>query len=433
MASGIEFANSNAYGVLDKTTLMHDIYRALLLKGRTYAAFEYDRVIPLIERLKNRGPILDPMSGYGTLMSICSCLPYRVDTCNVECNIPSYYWQLLVNPNYIPYFISLCDKFSLNISSIDDISTRAKISTTWFVNESFQLFRSLWMVLNNSIASDDSYHLSNEDIAVAFLLPFVARLSCYVQGDIVTHVKKGGLCVFVGWKDDLRKYVSALRICLLNRLARYTVKSKHEFVLADARYLTLSNKYDCFITSPPYPNGTDYNRMFAPENAWIEWMVSAGLMVAPPHLGRLIGSPIVSEKNGTPKKTIDDLTSPAAIKFIKKLASFKGSRQAIYNNEVYYLPYFCNYFHGLQEAYENIARNLADSCEGYIIAINNTARKMVIPVAESIIDIWRNYGFNARIDSKFTREVSHVGGLNPDVKGFIARHTEYTIRVTRNG
>ena len=83
----------------------------------------------------------------------------------------------------------------------------------------------------------------------------------------------------------------------------------------------------------------------------------------------------------------------------------------------------------IEKSYENISKLLSKDFEGYIIAVNNTARKKVIPVAEMIIETWKRLGFKASIYA--TKELSTVGGINPRAKGISAKHMEYTIKVWR--
>jgi hypothetical protein len=144
---------------------------------------------------------------------------------------------------------------------------------------------------------------------------------------------------------------------------------------------------------------------------------------------RLIGCPVVAEDDGYTKKRRKDIKSPVARKFLAFLEDYSESKRAVEDNRVYYIPYYSNYFHDLEVAYENVARSLSSTFEGYVIAVNNTARRRVIPVAQTVVQIWRRLGFNVRI--KRTEELTHVGGINPRVKGFISRHTEYTIKVSR--
>jgi hypothetical protein len=184
------------------------------------------------------------------------------------------------------------------------------------------------------------------------------------------------------------------------------------------------------ITSPPYPNSRDYGAMFGPENALLTWFSDQGIInnFRP---NRLIGSVCVSvDQNSTYEKT-PAVRSKAAKKFLSEIENFSGPLRANYDNKIYYLPYFSNYFHGLENAYANIAKSLKYYSKGYIIVVNNTARNQVIPVSESVIDIWRSLGFKAEIVKELTRELFHVGSINPRARGFKSVHTEHTVRVWR--
>jgi hypothetical protein len=57
--------------VLPATTLIRDVYRALIHTGRSYAAFT-EKDIAFLERLRGVDEILDPMAGYGLLMQSCA-------------------------------------------------------------------------------------------------------------------------------------------------------------------------------------------------------------------------------------------------------------------------------------------------------------------------------------------------------------------------
>src|SRR6185369_5642591 len=165
-------------------------------------------------------------------------------------------------------------------------------------------------------------------------------------------------------------------------------RTDHKLLLGDCRTIKVPRrKFSAMITSPPYPNYRDYSTMFAPENAFVELIKQAGLLSLDVQGKRLIGSPRVSEKDGYRKRTIEDVQSTIAKKFITDLRSVKCSKSAKYDNDIYYIPYFCNYFYDMEIAYQNISKTFSDDFEGYIVVVNNTARKKVIPVAEAIIEI----------------------------------------------
>jgi hypothetical protein len=107
----------------------------------------------------------------------------------------------------------------------------------------------------------------------------------------------------------------------------------------------------------------------------------------------------------------------------------KKDKNAAYDDRVYYIPYLSRYFSDLESAYANVSRSLSRSCEAFIVVVNNTFRGEVVPLAEIVMDIWSSLGFSAAIAK--VQEGFHVGTMNPRARGIRARHTEYTIRVTR--
>jgi hypothetical protein len=171
--------------------------------------------------------------------------------------------------------------------------------------------------------------------------------------------------------------------------------------------------------------------MFGPENAFISNLEKLRLIQNISLKARLIGCPCVSVDGESSKKGVENVRVASARKFLESIISFKGNDRQIYDNRIYYLPFFAQYFNDLEKAFENISRYLTDKFEGYIIVVNNTHRKRIVPVAESVVEIWQNLGFYSEIVPELTRELSHVGGINPNVKGLSSRHYEYTIRIER--
>ena len=417
---------------LDRTTLIHGIYRALLNTGRTYAAFEDERIAPLIDRLCDKGEILDPMSGYGSLTRYCAYSRYPLRTYCIEANEPAYFWQLLMHPKHSRAWIELLNR----ILSLKSKWPRARIAATvgadWFPQESQCILMKLWELCLPEIANCTFARTPNsEHFALAFLLPFCGRLATMVQGSVVTHVKPGGICVYRNWKLDFELYVRRLRSNLREQM-RLTQRTTHTIVLGDCLNACLpSKKFPAMITSPPYPNSRSYASMFLPEIDFIRILKEHGVLESLPPQIRLIGSPIVSPSEGYPKRTINDVRSESARDFLYRLEKHKGTRRTMYDIEVYYLPYFSNYFAAIEQAYSRLSSALSNKFEGYIIVVNNTARRVVVPVAAAVMETWKHLGFSAKIEDEFTRELSHVGGMNPRVKGLSARHMEYTIKVWR--
>lgn len=413
---------------IDRFSLMRQPYRALLTKGRTYAAFEFDRILPLIDNLSSKRTILDPMSGYGTLAAICIKRYSPISTFCIEPNPPEYLWQILNNPANNKYALHLCTNFLSAKNKWPQIKEIACISSDWLPTQSKEIIVDLFNLAIRLTSDLRMKQALQQEICISLLMPFLGRFSSCVQGNIVTHVKRGGIVVYKGWEIDFENYLCFL-LNRLNQNRDFAIKGVHTSIFANCITYKFKNKFSAMITSPPYPNSRDYAAMFGPENDILNLLNSLGKIDGLTLSSRLIGCPIVSEEDSTKKGKISDVKSSIARSFLESIDSYHGTDQANYDNKVYYLPYFSNYFSDLEKAYSNIAKALSNNFEGYVIAVNNTHRKKVVPVSQAIVEIWHNLGFKADLVNEYTRELSHVGGINPKVKGFTARHIEYTIKV----
>jgi len=423
--------NNGTHSVLDRLTLIRSVYRSLLQRGRTYAAFDSDRIIPLISQLAPRKTILDPMAGYGTIITLCAASPHKVSAFCIESNPPAYLWQLVITPCNAEQLIGIARHVMKARSEWPKALLRSDVSENWYPEESIRILLKLLSVVRScSMRINESGGDTTESV-LALLVPFVGRLSSHVQGNVVTHVKKGGLCVYEDWENDFLIYLKVL-IEFLQENLRHSNKLSHTSLLADCLNVDLCGRmFSAMITSPPYPNGRNYELMFGPENAFLQLLENEGLVKGYTLNHSLIGSPRVSRPHGAPKMDTRDINSTTAAKFVEAVKKFPGSKRVKYDNEVYYGPYFAKYFVELETAYRNVSSQLTNNFEGYIIVVNNTHRRMIVPVAQVVQEVWVDLGFDASILPEYTRELSHVGGINPKVKGFAARHSEYTIKISR--
>ena len=163
--------------------------------------------------------------------------------------------------------------------------------------------------------------------------------------------------------------------------------------------------------------------MFKPEHAFLRWLGFEDGFELRQEEHHIIGSNFVS---GRPKRAI---TTKVVSDFIQKIGSLEMSKSSSYDEKVYYIPYFENYFADLEEAYVNVSKSLTLDFEGFVIVVNNTHRNMLVPVSDAVVEIWRNLGFNAEVFEAL--ESFHIGVKNPRARGLRARHTEYVIRVWR--
>ena len=170
--------------------------------------------------------------------------------------------------------------------------------------------------------------------------------------------------------------------------------------------------------------------MFAPENDCIEYLRSKNIIdnyqIEEP-LGIHVSS---SDDRGTTEP--NNLISESVKNFLERFENLKVNKKAKYAIKQYYIPFFTKYFFGIERIIKNISKMASKDFEGYFIVANNTARNLIVPVAENIMEVFSYLDFNAETQEELKRELSHFGDINPVVKGFKARHMEYTIKIWRS-
>ena len=399
-------------------------YKTLLNNGRNYAAFDHDQLQQCMEIFYTNGAkrILDPMSGYGTIRPCAN--QYGISTYCVEINTPCYLWQHLTMPQNAPKYITIIDSVIPKANQLPEESVLWEASRRdWIAPIGKSLLEHIYLLLLTESRKLNDMLYDSEKFAIALLLPFSSRLAAMQNGD-VQHVKRGSTAVYRNYRDDLTSYLNLLKIKLQYSTEPATMDISNEIRLGDSKVFQFDGeRFNFMLTSPPYPNHIDYAKMFGPENELLNELNQKDLLHIPKNLDDPIGSNVVSGKSA------GEIWSPHANDFIEKIFSYRKTKKAQDDNRVYYGPYFRNYFYNLQVAYSNIAKYLASSFTGIIIVRNNTARSYIVPVAESIIDIWKNLGFEAKIVDQ--REMFHVGSKNPQSKGFKAKHMEYIIKIWR--
>ena len=404
--------------------LINISYKTLLNNGRNYAAFDHDQLQQCMEIFYTNGAkrILDPMSGYGTIRPCAN--QYGISTYCVEINTPCYLWQHLTMPQNAPKYITIIDSVIPKANQLPEESVLWEASRRdWIAPIGKSLLEHIYLLLLTESRKLNDMLYDSEKFAIALLLPFSSRLAAMQNGD-VQHVKRGSTAVYRNYRDDLTSYLNLLKIKLQYSTEPATMDISNEIRLGDSKVFQFDGeRFNFMLTSPPYPTHIDYAKMFGPENELLNELNQKDLLHIPKNLDDPIGSNVVSGKSA------GEIWSPHANDFIEKIFSYRKTKKAQDDNRVYYGPYFRNYFYNLQVAYSNIAKYLASSFTGIIIVRNNTARSYIVPVAESIIDIWKNLGFEAKIVDQ--REMFHVGSKNPQSKGFKAKHMEYIIKIWR--
>lgn len=412
--------------------LINTSYRSLLTKERNYASFNKEQIKLYVREFSERGTavIFDPMSGYGTLTDICNSM--GVSTYCVEINAPAYLWQHLCLPENKVVYCEVVKTIIDTKFSLPKLDLLSEAGDDWIskvgLNTLTQIYQSIVQTARLlAVAGDHTI------IALSILLPFVCRLATVTVGD-VHHIKKGGLAVYKDYDLDFYQYLDNLytllssrqtRICLTPNSLNFDNCITSEFSGQTLRYM---------ITSPPYPNMVDYAKMFGAENYFIDYLRSIGLCSLP-KLDHPIGTNIVKGKMS------GSIVSKSANGFLQYLTEYNAEKpckdkhskdklsEEHKDNISFYVPYFRNYFFGIQESYTNVAKHADSIFEGIIIVRNNGVRARSVPVKEAIVETWEHLGFSASIDQQ--EEVFHVGTKNPNAKGFKAKQMEYAIRIWR--
>jgi hypothetical protein len=391
------------------------IYKGLIDRNRTYASFKKDELNTIYLDVKSvidkEDWILDPMSGCGGVMTYFGKLGYK--TYNIEINPPAYYWQVLVNPKNSEYFIKIIKSINKNKRKLPKLKNEFSINDTLFTVEAYEhikkLFSFIKNVHNESIPNIDK-------LSIAILLPFVARFSNYITNTAnLNHFKEGGFCSYSTWSEDFFNYIKSIeKIIGIEYSQRNHINVLDDILEANNKNM----KFRVFITSPPYPNYKDYSKIFKIENRILK-----DVFMIDTNFNNLMGSNNVSGKISEP------LLSKHAKDFLEKflIKSKILNRKSRRDIEVYYHPYFSIYFSQLQKALINIIKLLTNDAVGYIVVNDNIARDIIVPVGETICDIYKLVGFQTQTLS--TSQIPHYGNIGTSAKRINSFHTRHIIKV----
>ena len=418
----LEIMKMNIKNNLTRLSLIRRPYISLLRDNRSHAAFDGKAVSGLLDTLKEKTPVLDPMAGYGTLLHLCS--RSKIPSVAVEINAVLYLWLLIRNPKLTKYFLKAIKDLVSNKAQWPTTCTKAEESDSFFLPEALGILKELYnqcLYYTKSFYNNDD--VSAESVAAALIVPFCGRLSCCTESsNNPTWVKRGGIVIYVEWEKDFENYLGAIKIYLNKIAENASPEVKHEIIFGDCRKIDFSKlNFNSFITSPPYPNRLDYEKMFWPESVFCKELNIPSLI--PFESTAFIGSTVV-------RSTSPQLPPLESVhEFMTKITALdltKESQKDIYS---YYYPYFANYFYNLYEAYNNILHCLRHKITGYIIIQNNYFHNVAVPVYQAISEIWNNFGYSVEIYGQ--EEVFHTGTLNPRARGVKAKQLLITLKISK--
>lgn len=402
--------------LLTATNLIRNTYRSLLQTGRSYAAFAPEDA-EFFNRLSDAQHILDPMSGYGGLTQLAASA--SVNSFALEINEPQYLWQVLTHPAVRHCVLEVAEAASQR-KRRSPLCARAH--DEFFPPESEAILRRLFEEFLKEFNAREHPGFSSDDLALALLLPFAGRFACLVPTNNPTHVKRGGICVYRDWGDDLRAYMAALET-LLSSLPS-DGDCDHTVRLGDAvSFDWKPNVFDAMLTSPPYPNRADYASIFRPEHEALRLLRRSPESELSLALRSGIGTTLVSGQSAAAP------TSAVVNRFLDEVGNTQRSKSAEYDDRIYYVPYFSLYFSGIHAAYRNVSSALASGARGFVIVVDNTHRGIQVPVSSFVAECFEELGFDA--ERRLIAERSHIGSKNPRAKGFRAKHPKYVVEIRK--
>jgi len=388
------------------------VYKGLLLRNRAFASFRDDETgliyDDIIKHIKPGEWILDPMSGYGGGMLYFGKQGYR--TFNIELNPPAFYWQILMNPGNKGKILGFIDKIQFHSNQVPKIAENFSITDDLFSTIAINHIKNLYEFILNLV--------NEKETTISIILPFVSRFANYQRSVTnITHFKQGGFCSFIGWEIDFEEYLVGLK-----ELLSKTEENELEHINKQSNIFEFEpedNKFDFFVTSPPYPNYRDYSKLFKMEN----WILDNLFNLNKTDFNQMIGS------NNVSGKKYGLIESETAKKFLNELLekSKKLAKKSRYDVEVYYHPYFSLYFYDMQEAYKKLNTMLTDKAIGYIVVNDNITRDISVPVGKSICDIFSSIGFET--ENYDEKQISHYGNIGKSAKRINSRHTRHILKV----
>ena len=295
--------------------------------------------------------ILDPFGGCGT--TSLSCALRGIPSVSIEVNpfmtfiLKSKIESLELNPE-------LLEKKIVELNSIIEKQNYFKMPSFLAEKEFFNkdnLEQALKIKQAIEILDTDK---KTKDFFLVLLSSIIIKISDMVRANDLRYrrTKQGKLNVFNIYHEKVNKAIQDLKE------VNFRLKTKTHFINSDIRTLSdgaekFSEKIDFFITSPPYLNGTNYERNTKLEMGFLDLINSEG------DLRKLRNEMITAGINSTKTQDKDKYD----IRFIKPL--IKEVENKAYDKRI---PLMVEgYFNDMGLALENIFSMMKKGAKGVIV------------------------------------------------------------------
>lgn len=239
----------------------------------------------------------------------------------------------------------------------------------------------------------------------AILLLSIRNFSSFIKTTNPTWLKPGGLRPKITAEQAIKSAIDRLNFFYQNAYEQYPEIKGGKVVLTnyDASLLGPGCKVDIVVTSPPFCNRVDWDRMYAPEHFFLDavgvWHTRT----------EFLGTSSV--------RRYSDFDSE--LKFVTGRSDYVGKflsevrkRQIRKERESdYYIKYFTRYFAGLFRVFDVASSALSEENAGiYFVVQDNRHRALQIDIGQALAESLTRCGFQMHQGKSWDRH--HMGLRN---------------------
>lgn len=356
-----------------------------------YTAFSLDFAGSLLSKFAAHGQtdIFDPFGGMGTVGEAARSLPLHVTLNDISpfASLSGLFrtsqrdalFQALDRVKAIEFDVSSGNEREIFLTAIREISASEEPVISW-------------------MGSANREERQAELLAVHLLCLIRIETHRSYRGSNPTWTKKAH-CeeISLAHLDDARSLVLGRAASYVSSLPETHLDFKINHSCGDVSDPQLvSEQFDAILTSPPYPNRTDYIRHYLPATE----LLIGGDDAAERRLREdQIGTPLIRKEIPNPR------LPESVLEIISKIGSHES-----YASASYYVKGYQFYFADLDQTLQNFHRWLRNDGIAAIVVQDAYYKELRIPVADLLIDMAAIVGFKLeeRLDFKVKQALSNL-------------------------
>jgi 16S rRNA G966 N2-methylase RsmD len=254
-------------------TFKHNLERGRHGWLRLTPAYSVKIVHEILDAQPATNNVLDPFSGTGTTGLVCAERGLQCDLLDIN---PFLVWLARVKTaNYSPEQLA---EFQNSIPAIvaetrkeqpDPWHPPISDIERWWSSDVRNLLARLYQTISNAYPQESA---AKDLLLIAFCKCLINWSNAAFNHQSVSF-KPQQATLFGDAQDELLLDEFTATVAVVLGAARQGVKGRVNVIQADARQIPEnSSKYDCVITSPPYPNRMSYIRELRPYMYWLKYL-----------------------------------------------------------------------------------------------------------------------------------------------------------------